>query len=380
MPYSSRRWVSPYSPPILPPPLQMDASSVKRLRAGESDKRSVLSISQTTTQSMSPPELDKVFESVTSAGYAFLMSNGVAVGTEPLGDTKQRLCLTAATSAGVPQPGRASSVDSNAEDHTIHTEDEPPRDEPQPETHSQEAGDVRSRPWTPPEDEIIRAGVEKYGKKWVHIASQLENRTADAVRNRFHRLEGSHHALKSRTGEGRSSTYKCKKCGQQKRGHSCPYASGEPVAHGVEFANPAHVLRDLDVGSKTSPDESEEEPEVKPEGDFEGTLETLLRRLNSEGLDLPSPPRARKDKFRGVRISAQDLADEWQPLLMARDADESEMAAAAERSKVDIPVAVEAWEKLLPGVVDDLLMEEGGRDVHDLLREEGEGKAAGARS
>ncbi|EOD36016.1 hypothetical protein EMIHUDRAFT_110461 [Emiliania huxleyi CCMP1516] len=59
-------------------------------------------------------------------------------------------------------------------------------------------GSERSRPrnalerreWTAEEDEIIKDGVRQYGYRWRRIASQLQGRSDDAVRNRWSRLKG----------------------------------------------------------------------------------------------------------------------------------------------------------------------------------------------
>lgn len=43
--------------------------------------------------------------------------------------------------------------------------------------------------WTPLEDRIIMSEVQKRGFRWTQIANQLHNRTDDAVRNRWHRIQ-----------------------------------------------------------------------------------------------------------------------------------------------------------------------------------------------
>ena len=43
--------------------------------------------------------------------------------------------------------------------------------------------------WTRAEDEVILQGVASFGYKWRRLASMLPNRSDDAVRNRWHRLE-----------------------------------------------------------------------------------------------------------------------------------------------------------------------------------------------
>lgn len=57
--------------------------------------------------------------------------------------------------------------------------------------------------WTNTEDLTILAAVRRIGTQWQRIASKLPGRTADAVRNRWHRLQRTH-ALGD-TEEGRSA-------------------------------------------------------------------------------------------------------------------------------------------------------------------------------
>ena len=65
------------------------------------------------------------------------------------------------------------------------------------------------------------------GFKWRRIAGMLPNRSDDAVRNRFKRLEEARRHndttgfVATDTGCGRSRKYKCKKCGQPKKNHNC---------------------------------------------------------------------------------------------------------------------------------------------------------------
>ena len=49
---------------------------------------------------------------------------------------------------------------------------------------------LERREWTAEEDEIIKDGVRQYGYRWRRIASQLQGRSDDAVRNRWSRLKG----------------------------------------------------------------------------------------------------------------------------------------------------------------------------------------------
>ena len=63
------------------------------------------------------------------------------------------------------------------------------------------------------------------GFKWRRIAAMLPNRSDDAVRNRWHRLEEARrHNDTSVSGDSsyeRSSVYKCSRCGMPKKHHIC---------------------------------------------------------------------------------------------------------------------------------------------------------------
>ncbi len=61
----------------------------------------------------------------------------------------------------------------------------------------------RKRPWRECEDITIMSLVRRFGAQWPRIASLLEGRTADAVRNRWHRLQKAHNAID--TDEGRAA-------------------------------------------------------------------------------------------------------------------------------------------------------------------------------
>jgi len=53
-------------------------------------------------------------------------------------------------------------------------------------------GKRRKVGWTSTEDLVILTSVRKLGTQWPRIATQLPGRTADAVRNRWHRLQKTH--------------------------------------------------------------------------------------------------------------------------------------------------------------------------------------------
>eukprot|EP00325_Prymnesiales_sp_UTEX-LB-985_P008244 CAMPEP_0174711730 /NCGR_PEP_ID=MMETSP1094-20130205/12955_1 /TAXON_ID=156173 /ORGANISM="Chrysochromulina brevifilum, Strain UTEX LB 985" /LENGTH=554 /DNA_ID=CAMNT_0015910709 /DNA_START=64 /DNA_END=1730 /DNA_ORIENTATION=+ len=76
---------------------------------------------------------------------------------------------------------------------------------PEGQEEEDDAGFKRRRKigWTNTEDLTILAAVRRVGTQWQRIADNLPGRTADAVRNRWHRLQRNH-AL-SDTDEGRSA-------------------------------------------------------------------------------------------------------------------------------------------------------------------------------
>lgn len=77
---------------------------------------------------------------------------------------------------------------------------------PHPHDEGEEESSGRKRRkigWTNTEDLTILAAVRRIGTQWQRIADNLPGRTADAVRNRWHRLQKTH-ALND-TEEGRSA-------------------------------------------------------------------------------------------------------------------------------------------------------------------------------
>ena len=80
--------------------------------------------------------------------------------------------------------------------------------------------------WTVEEDLLILKLVEQHGKRWSRIAQELTGRTDNGVRNRWNRME------KAQASKATGSGYRCRRCGQPKRGHICSAltSGGAPAA------------------------------------------------------------------------------------------------------------------------------------------------------
>ena len=103
--------------------------------------------------------------------------------------------------------------------------------------------------WTVEEDLLILQLVERYGKKWSKIASFLPGRTDNGVRNRWNRMEK---AQSMRQTNGNDHGYRCRRCGQPKRGHICAALTSGEQPEGVALAEKAAELSALSASKMSA--------------------------------------------------------------------------------------------------------------------------------
>ena len=96
--------------------------------------------------------------------------------------------------------------------------------------------------WTVEEDLLILKLVETHGKKWSKIAAHLPGRTDNGVRNRWNRMEK---AQTLRTKHGAEHGYRCRRCGQPKRGHICAALTSGDQPEGDNLTQKAAELSAL---------------------------------------------------------------------------------------------------------------------------------------
>ena len=123
--------------------------------------------------------------------------------------------------------------------------------------------------WTVEEDLLILTLVEHHGKRWAMISARLPGRTDNGVRNRWNRMQRAQVVREIR---GPEAGYRCRKCGQPKRGHICAALTLGDAPAGEELAERAEALTRLSADKMRT---------VSPVRKEEFTIEDLLS-LSSE--------------------------------------------------------------------------------------------------
>ena len=82
----------------------------------------------------------------------------------------------------------------------------------------------------------------QHGKRWSKIASHLPGRTDNGVRNRWNRMERAQ-VLRQRRGP--AAGYRCRRCGEPKRGHICAARTIGEQPEGEELQMKAAALTEL---------------------------------------------------------------------------------------------------------------------------------------
>ena len=133
--------------------------------------------------------------------------------------------------------------------------------------------------WTVEEDLLILQLVERHGKRWSKIAAHLPGRTDNGVRNRWNRMERAQ-VLRQRRGP--DAGYRCRRCGQPKRGHICAALTLGDTPAGEELHQKAEALSRLSAHRMRPPSATSEATTVPAETEG-GTPKLAPERA-------PSPP------------------------------------------------------------------------------------------
>jgi len=97
----------------------------------------------------------------------------------------------------------------------------------------------RAVAWSVEEDLLIIRLYDEHGRRWAKIASQLPGRTDNGVRNRWNRMA---QAQTQRVKLGPEHGYRCRRCGQPKRGHICAAITRGEALEGDSLAQKAAAL------------------------------------------------------------------------------------------------------------------------------------------
>lgn len=134
--------------------------------------------------------------------------------------------------------------------------------------------------WTVEEDLLIMQLVEQHGKRWSKIAARLPGRTDNGVRNRWNRME---RAQVLRQARGTEAGYRCRRCGQPKRGHICAALTAGATPEGEALTQKAEALSKLSATRMRPP---------SADGDSEatsGSIDASPQLFSAAPPDVPSP-------------------------------------------------------------------------------------------
>ena len=156
--------------------------------------------------------------------------------------------------------------------------------------------------WAQEEDLLILKLVGEIGKRWSTIAAQLPGRTDNGVRNRFNRMEKAQELKSTRRAD---AGYRCRRCGQPKRGHICAaLTQGAGPRTAEELEEKAAALTALSAAK--IPAFAEQQAAARPRSISEPIPELLVPSYEGDG----APVVAVAD----VLSAAADGADEEAPL------------------------------------------------------------------
>uniref|UniRef100_A0A6V2SSD8 Uncharacterized protein n=1 Tax=Emiliania huxleyi TaxID=2903 RepID=A0A6V2SSD8_EMIHU len=130
--------------------------------------------------------------------------------------------------------------------------------------------------WTADEDALILRLVEQHGKRWSKIAATLPGRTDNGVRNRWNRIS---RAAVQRDAGGEQSGYRCRRCGQPKRGHTCSALGAKPLK---AAAHAVMALERLEKGAEAIP--------PQPQLDRRTGISGMLGTASLSPPPMPPPP------------------------------------------------------------------------------------------
>lgn len=160
--------------------------------------------------------------------------------------------------------------------------------------------------WTLEEDSTIHSMVKEIGFKWHSISETMQGRSANAIRNRWHRLQKASELRKlagvedadgsgiNKSGRSRKldclkSSYRCRKCGLPKKGHTCPMTWATEMEP-TDTASESTTAGESDMELRGSSAESEhdmeeeylEEEEEEEEQEMEAAPALLAQRSGSD--------------------------------------------------------------------------------------------------